>query len=69
MSKDFNDFIAEDKFSIKKTSTRYEGKMTKDEGIALLDEEKKKLHKLQEKLYADGSKSLLIIIQAMDAAG
>ena len=69
MSKDFNDFIAEDKFSIKKTSTQYEGKMTKDEGIALLDEEKKKLHKLQEKLYADGSKSLLIIIQAMDAAG
>ncbi|AQX08268.1 polyphosphate kinase 2 family protein [Elizabethkingia ursingii] len=69
MSKDFKDFIAEDKFSIKKTSTRYEGKMTKDEGIALLDEEKKKLHKLQEKLYADGSKSLLIIIQAMDAAG
>ncbi|MDV4069290.1 polyphosphate--nucleotide phosphotransferase [Elizabethkingia anophelis] len=69
MSKDFNDFIAEDKFSIKKTSIRYEGKMTKDEGIALLDEEKKKLHKLQEKLYADGSKSLLIIIQAMDAAG
>ncbi|WP_278551646.1 polyphosphate kinase 2 family protein [Elizabethkingia bruuniana] len=69
MSKDFNDFIAEDKFSIKKTSTQYEGKMVKDEGIALLDEEKKKLHKLQEKLYADGSKSLLIIIQAMDAAG
>lgn len=69
MSKDFNDFIAGDKFSIKKTSTRYEGKMTKDEGITLLDEEKKKLHKLQEKLYADGSKSLLIIIQAMDAAG
>ena len=69
MSKDFKDFIAEDKFSIKKTSTQYEGKMTKDEGIALLDEEKKKLHKLQEKLYADGSKSLLIIIQAMDAAG
>ena len=69
MSTDFNDFIAEDKFSIKKTSTRYEGKMVKDEGIALLDEEKKKLHKLQEKLYADGSKSLLIIIQAMDAAG
>ncbi|WP_102793064.1 polyphosphate kinase 2 family protein, partial [Elizabethkingia anophelis] len=69
MSKDLNDFIAENKFSIKKTSTRYEGKMTKDEGIALLDEEKKKLHKLQEKLYADGSRSLLIIIQAMDAAG
>ena len=39
MSKDLNDFIAEDKFSIK-TSTRYEGKMTKDEGITLLDEEK-----------------------------
>ena len=69
MSKDFNDFIAEDKFSIKKASTQYEGKMTKDEGITLLNEEKKKLHKLQEKLYADGSKSLLIIIQAMDAAG
>ncbi|NAW49937.1 hypothetical protein GNY06_00505, partial [Elizabethkingia argentiflava] len=28
-----------------------------------------KLYQLQEKLYADGSQSLLIVIQAMDAAG
>ncbi|WP_407483559.1 PPK2 family polyphosphate kinase [Elizabethkingia meningoseptica] len=70
MARDFSKYlISKDKFSIKKTSTEYEGKMTKDEGIALLEEEKKKLHKLQEKLYADGSQSLLIIVQAMDAAG
>ena len=33
----------------------------------LLQEEKKKLYELQEKLYADGSQSLLVVLQAMDA--
>ena len=34
-----------------------------------METEKEKLRLLQEKLYADGSQSLLIILQAMDAAG
>ena len=41
----------------------------KRQGEELLQNEKDKLYKLQEKLYADGSKSLLVVLQAMDAAG
>jgi PPK2 family polyphosphate:nucleotide phosphotransferase len=43
--------------------------LNKEEGEKLLQEEKKKLYELQEKLYADGSQSLLVVLQAMDAAG
>ena len=57
------------KFEIKKQSTSYNGKINKDEGSQLLAQEKEKLRLLQEKLYADGSPSLLIVLQAMDAAG
>lgn len=64
-----DDFIIKDQFSIKKTSTEYKGKLTKEEGIQMLIQEKEKLRELQEKLYADGSKSLLVVLQAMDAAG
>lgn len=64
-----DDFLVQGKFSIKKTSTEYKGKLTKEEGGQLLIQEKEKLHDLQEKLYADGSKSLLVVLQAMDAAG
>ncbi|ANF51501.1 polyphosphate--nucleotide phosphotransferase [Chryseobacterium glaciei] len=64
-----DDFLVQGKFSIKKTSTEYKGKLTKDEGAQLLIQEKEKLRDLQEKLYADGSKSLLVVLQAMDAAG
>ena len=64
-----DDFIIKNKFSIKKTSTKYEGKLTKEEGVEILIKEKEKLRELQEKLYADGSKSLLVVLQAMDAAG
>lgn len=64
-----DDFIVKNKFSIKKASTEYRGKLTKEEGIQILIEEKEKLRELQEKLYADGSKSLLVVLQAMDAAG
>lgn len=70
MDLDFSDnFMINDKFSIKNVETEYKGKLTKEDGIRMLDEEKVKLRELQEKLYADGSKSLLIVIQAMDAAG
>ena len=57
------------KFKIKDFSTTYKGKLNKEEGEKLLQEEKKKLYELQEKLYADGSQSLLVVLQAMDAAG
>ena len=64
-----DDFKINGKFSIKKVPTEYKGKLTKDEGAQLLVQEKEKLRQLQEKLYADGSKSLLVVLQAMDAAG
>lgn len=70
MDTDFTDnFIVKEKFSIKKVDTDYKGKLTKEDGLKMLTEEKEKLRELQEKLYADGSKSLLIVLQAMDAAG
>lgn len=64
-----DDFLIKGKFSIKKSSTEYKGKLTKEEGTQILIQEKEKLRDLQEKLYADGSKSLLVVLQAMDAAG
>lgn len=70
MNTDFSeDFKIKGKFSIKKTETSYKGKLTKEEGLEIITKEKEKLHELQEKLYADGSKSLLVVLQAMDAAG
>ncbi|NAW51314.1 polyphosphate kinase 2 family protein [Elizabethkingia argentiflava] len=70
MSKGFSqNFRIKNKFSIKKTPTGYQGKIDKRGALAILEEEKAKLYQLQEKLYADGSQSLLIVIQAMDAAG
>ena len=49
--------------------TRYEGKITKDEAKRETSALVKRLQELQELLYADGSQSLLVVIQAMDAAG
>ena len=70
MNNNFADkFKIQGKFSIKNASTQYKGRLTKGEGEQLLIAEKEKLRELQEKLYADGSKSLLVILQAMDAAG
>lgn len=66
-----DDFLIKEnsKFDIKAQNTKYKGKINKDEAKQLLNIEKEKLYLLQEKLYADGSQSLLIILQAMDAAG
>ncbi|WP_370895364.1 polyphosphate kinase 2 family protein [Chryseobacterium gossypii] len=64
-----DDFLIKGKFSIQKAPTEYKGELTKKEGEQLLILEKEKLRELQEKLYADGSQSLLVILQAMDAAG
>ena len=70
MDLDFSDnYIVNNKFSISDADTEYKGNLSKDDGKKILEHEKVKLRDLQEKLYADGSKSLLIVIQAMDAAG
>lgn len=70
MKSDFSEhFLIRDSVDLSKLETEYKGDLTKDDGIILLEQEKVKLRELQEKLYADGSKSLLIVLQAMDAAG
>ena len=70
MDLNFSDnYIVQGKFSIAGADTEYSGELQKAEGKEILETEKKKLRALQEKLYADGSKSLLIVLQAMDAAG
>lgn len=70
MDLDFSDdFIVQDKFSMRNFSTEYEGNLSKNEGKKMLVEEQEKLRELQQKLYSDGSKSILIVLQAMDAAG
>ena len=70
MKSDFSEhFLVKDAVDISKLVTEYKGELTKADGKNLLEQEKIKLRELQEKLYADGSKSLLIVLQAMDAAG
>lgn len=70
MDLDFSDnFIVNGKFSMNDFSTEYEGKLSKDDAKKMLADEKEKLRELQERLYSDGSKSILIVLQAMDAAG
>ena len=70
MDLDFSDnFIVKGKFSIKDFPTKYEGKLSKKEGRKMLADEQEKLRELQERLYSDGSQSILIVLQAMDAAG
>ena len=49
--------------------TRYEGKITKEEGAKIFADLIARLQALQNLLYADGSKAILVVLQAMDAAG
>ncbi len=56
-------------FRVGEHHTSYKDKIEKAFAKNLLVQEKEKLRKLQEKLYADSSQSLLIVLQAMDAAG
>lgn len=62
-------FIADSEVKISSLETKYEGTMTKEEAKKIIKVGKKKLRKLQEKMYADGGQSLLIVLQGMDAAG
>lgn len=71
MEKELKDFVIKDakKFELKKHSTSYHGELDKTKASEITAILKEKLHLLQEKLYADGSQSILIVLQAMDAAG
>ncbi len=57
------------KFKIKDCDTDYDGKLDKETGKEELERVKKLLSEEQEVLYADNTHSVLIIFQAMDAAG
>ncbi len=57
------------KFSLKDHKTDYSANAKKDESESVLNDYKKEMDELQEKLYATNRFSLLIIFQAMDAAG
>ncbi|MCW5851861.1 MAG: polyphosphate kinase 2 family protein [Anaerolineae bacterium] len=46
-----------------------DGGMKKADGQALLDDLRQRLQKLQERLYAEGKQSLLVVFQATDTGG
>ncbi|OPY94785.1 hypothetical protein A5906_11050 [Bradyrhizobium sacchari] len=57
------------KFHLKDHKTNEKGDLDKEKALAILDANKKRLIAFQEKLYAQDRWSLLIVFQAMDAAG
>ena len=57
------------KHSIADFDTEYTGNIEKDDAKKLLRENIEELSKLQDKLYADDRYAILLIFQAMDAAG
>ncbi len=58
-----------DKFFLKDYSTTYDGHLDKEAGKEELERVKEELKGYQEALYASDTHSLLVIFQAMDAAG
>jgi PPK2 family polyphosphate:nucleotide phosphotransferase len=59
----------DDSFKLRKLPTAPDDKPSKEEDVAALGRSIEKLAKLQEKLYAHDRYSVLLIFQAMDAAG
>ncbi|NJN42116.1 MAG: polyphosphate kinase 2 family protein [Flammeovirgaceae bacterium] len=58
------------KVNLKKFETKYKGKnLTKEDSTTYLELGRKHLAEIQDKLYAHNQYSVLIIFQAMDAAG
>ncbi|MDF1546239.1 MAG: polyphosphate kinase 2 family protein [Bacteroidales bacterium] len=57
------------KVDLKQHDTKYTGKYVEDEAKDRLKKNRKKLANLQETFYAADTYSLLIVLQAMDAAG
>ncbi len=54
---------------LKDIDTKYTGKQEKEEGEKELEKLKKKLELLQHLMYAEGKRSLLVVLQGMDASG
>ncbi|WP_231491772.1 polyphosphate kinase 2 family protein [Pedobacter sp. Leaf170] len=71
MKNEFKSLIVQGdkKFSLKNVKTDYTGEYNKEKAKDALVKSKIEVSQLQEKLYASGKYSLLIIFQAMDAAG
>lgn len=57
------------KFKLKNYDPKFTDKYKKDDSLNILDDRKLEMDQLQEKLYAANKHSVLIIFQAMDAAG
>jgi len=58
------------KFKLRNCDTKYKGKtLNKKDGEAMLEAGRRHLAEIQDKLYAHNRYSVLIIFQAMDAAG
>jgi PPK2 family polyphosphate:nucleotide phosphotransferase len=55
--------------NLEKFTTTYKGKLEKEAGKMEMEDIKLQLNKSQEKLYASNTHSILVIFQAMDAAG
>lgn len=57
------------KFNLKDFTTTYDGHLDKEMGKQELKRVKEELYKYQEVLYASGTHAVLVLFQAMDAAG
>jgi len=57
------------RFHLRSYKTRDKGRLDKDKGEKIIDANRKRLSDFQERLYAQDRWSLLLIFQAMDAAG
>src|SRR6476661_2823607 len=70
MDESIKQFVAKaGAFKLKDHDPGYKGNYSKDQAGDLLEEYKEAMEELQEKLYASNSYSVLLIFQAMDAAG
>jgi PPK2 family polyphosphate:nucleotide phosphotransferase len=71
MKKEIAQYLAplKKKIRLSDYSTTYTGPLNKQAGKEELEMIKESLHTSQEKLYADDTHAVLVIIQAMDAAG
>ena len=71
MKKDLAQYLAQPgrKMSLKNFTTTYPAEGEKEQGEIQLEEVKKRLSLLQETMYASRSHTVLVVFQAMDAAG
>lgn len=61
--------VADELFHLSDVDPHDDGGLAKAEGQALLKENQARMFALQEKLYAENKQGLIIVFQAMDAAG